>query len=255
MNYGQISGTILQMQFKPKLFFFCGSSTRTLPHLGASLVASILLHGLILSTLGVGWHRHGARLDPDNALPLTIRVELVDTVAFSAPLPPVAPVVASETLPPIIEDSPIIEEIKPVIPEVPPAPVRSVSVPAISSPGDDPAAASSEVDQAPVFEQPFKPKPPLLAYTKGLRGSVTASFRIGKEGTPEDIQIISSSAGGAFDSAIIEALKNTRIKPDSVRAQSLMQVTVVFDPFGTNLQGSFLQQAPEIEQQNGPLAH
>lgn len=95
--------------------------------------------------------------------------------------------------------------------------------------------------QFPVFEQAFAPIYPVRALMKAIRGSVTASFRVGKDGTPIDVEIIGGTGSAEFDNAVIQALGNTRIKPGSVRAHSLMIVTVIFDSSGTSVEGSFSQ--------------
>ena len=104
---------------------------------------------------------------------------------------------------------------------------------------DSLASAGNVGAQIPVFEQEFTPRYPIQSLIKGIRGTVTASFRVGENGVPEDIEIISSTSTGDFDLAVIQALANTRIKLGSSRPKSAFSVTVIFDASGTNLQGKF----------------
>lgn len=109
------------------------------------------------------------------------------------------------------------------------------------SPKKETDSALNTVFQAPGFEQAFVPRYPFLALSKGIRGKVTARFRVGKEGSIEDVTIISSPVSGGFDAAVVQALANTRITPGSARPNSLMMVTVIFDPAGVSLQDPFAQ--------------
>ncbi len=92
---------------------------------------------------------------------------------------------------------------------------------------------------APELEQAFMPRYPFMALSKGIRGTVSARFRVGKDGSIEDVVIISSPVTGGFDAAVIQALANTRIDTRSVHPNSMMMVTVIFDPAGINHQSSF----------------
>lgn len=114
-------------------------------------------------------------------------------------------------------------------------PVSTSSLPEPASQNTGPGALLP-----PVLEQPFEPKYPLQAAFGDLRGSVTARFRIGKNGEPEDIEILDSSPGG-FDAAVVEALAKTRIKRQSVRPDHWVIVSVVFDLAGTSIQSDFQQ--------------
>ena len=90
------------------------------------------------------------------------------------------------------------------------------------------------------FAQPFEPRYPLQAAVADVGGSVTARFRISRNGEPEDIEILDSSPGG-FGAAVVEALARTRIRSQSVRPDHWVIVSVIFDLAGTRIQSDFQQ--------------
>ena len=122
---------------------------------------------------------------------------------------------------------------------VPPAPGKPAAVTAKVSPADSPGVS------APVFERPFAPRYPLQLLIAGVRGAVTVSFRVGRNGGLEDAEIIDSSPPGVFENAVIEALARAQLDIDSVRPNSVWMVTVVFDALGTNAQGPVRQSVLE----------
>lgn len=94
----------------------------------------------------------------------------------------------------------------------------------------------SDYPSAPVLTVGIEPGYPLPLFLKGVAGSVTATFRVGKGGIFESIQVIESSPAGVFDKAVIEAIGVARILESSAPLGRELMITITFDPAGTGAQ-------------------
>jgi TonB family protein len=101
----------------------------------------------------------------------------------------------------------------------------------VSSPGKG-KEHELNVSSLPIMLVGIEPRYPLPLLVKNVRGSVSATFRIGSEGRFEDIQIIESSPEGVFDKVVIDAISAAIAAEGSVRKGNKFKITFVFDPSG-----------------------
>lgn len=78
----------------------------------------------------------------------------------------------------------------------------------------------------------IEPVYPLLLLSNNVRGTVTASFRVGEGGKFENVEILESIPAGKFDRSVIEAITSARIVEGSLPLKKELMITVVFDPTG-----------------------
>jgi len=228
------------MPVKTHFVILVGRLCEAKPRLFASLFVSLLLHFLILNTVGHGLRFYSRSDNFGEAKGMAIQAVLKAPSTTPAPASTLSiepnQWTSSHTQNTEIRPSPIIAQ------QVVENKTKRDSVSTRSGENSDvqPSESSAGI-QIPIFDQAFAPNYPVHALIKGIRGTVTASFRVGEDGTPIDVEIISGAPSADFDAAVIQALANTRIKPGSVRSHSAMIVVVVFDPFGTDIQGSITQ--------------
>lgn len=84
-----------------------------------------------------------------------------------------------------------------------------------------------EVDEPPRVLQSVKPDYPLKARRMMIEGEVVARFVVGKDGSIEDIQIISATPEGYFERSVIEALKKWKFSPGKYRGQAVKTLVVL----------------------------
>lgn len=94
---------------------------------------------------------------------------------------------------------------------------------------------------APIFDIEIEPNYPIELLARGMRGAVTALFKVGSEGKLEVIEILDSRPSGAFDGAVIAAITSAKLRAGSTKKGSQLMITVVFDASGTKPQGQIIQ--------------
>lgn len=109
-----------------------------------------------------------------------------------------------------------------------------------------PAAIRAEQGETafspPEFTVGIEPRYPLLQFSKGIRGAVTATFQIDRVGEIGEIEIMASHPLGAFDEAVIQAIMAAKLRVNKPFPRGRLSITVIFDPAGTNTQTQITQQ-------------
>jgi len=218
------------------LFQELDHSKKSVFRLVVAFLVSIFIHAIALLTTGQGLHS-GSHITVSHGM----QNGAIHALLTDLPLPPQS---QTDHNPPTNHPADEVLHDQAVRPEAPASNNENKSPPAPSksstSTDAEPSAGSFGMD-APVLELPFAPRYPIQLMVKGVRGSVTASFKVGRSGVPEDVEIIDSSPPGAFDSAVIDALQQARFSIDAVRPNSAWITTIIFDPSGTRSQGKNTQ--------------
>ncbi|SFM44526.1 energy transducer TonB [Thermodesulforhabdus norvegica] len=108
---------------------------------------------------------------------------------------------------------------------VPSAPSGNRARPGI--PGGLKTYGVAEVDEPPRVLHSVKPVYPLRARRLMIEGEVVVRFVVGRDGSIEDIRIISANPEGYFEKSVIEALKKWRFLPGRYKGETVKTLVVL----------------------------
>lgn len=215
-----------------------GHAPQTL--LAACLLASMMLHGLVL-VLFPGWMQPVVN-SPAPALEVVMKTaETPVVVAEPLPVAP-APVIqrrrteSRQRMVPVPRtDPPVPIAVVPTAVETPAAPVIVASEPSRAVEPQTPLARAEPVSTPPLFNASYLRNPapayPVAARRRGDQGTVLLKVMVDPEGLPVRVELDQSSGSRPLDHAALDAVRGWRFVParrGTLNVEGWVRVPVVF---------------------------
>lgn len=96
----------------------------------------------------------------------------------------------------------------------------------------------------PKFDVEIDPQYPFQLLVKGIRGTVTATFKVGSGGRIEEFEILDSYPPGLFENSVYQAAIAAKVHENSNSQGSRFVIKIIFDPTGTGARSEIGQIKP-----------